>query len=82
MNTILPEKIILLSLQIKLSVTLFGLLIIIGASISWLAESTANRYSLEFYQQLNTPIAMYMTGERQFISQGVANKDSLEDLAH
>ena len=69
------------SLQSKLSLTLFFLLMVIGLSTYMLGQRTANQYSLELYQRLNMPITMYMTDVQQFITNGVANKENLTQLA-
>lgn len=69
------------SLHSKLSLTLFGLLIVVGLSTYMLGQRTANQYSLELYQRLNMPITMYMTDVQQFIQGGVANKENLTQLA-
>lgn len=71
-----------MSLQHKLSIILFALLTTIGLSTWYLAKSTADLYSLEFYQRLNMPIAMYMAGEKAFIQRGIVDRDALTELAH
>ncbi len=69
------------SLQTKLSLTLFFLLMIVGLSTYMLGQRAANQYSLELYQRLNMPITMYMTDVQQFINAGVANRENLTELA-
>jgi signal transduction histidine kinase len=71
----------MMSLQKKLSIALFFLLVALGAFTWLLAQNTANRYSQEFYQRLNMPITMYMVGQRDFFPNGKADHQTLIELA-
>jgi len=69
------------SLFAKLSAALLMIVFLMGAAFFVVDRANSRLYYEELTQKLNSPIAMYVTGQRQLISDGVADLDSLRDLA-
>ena len=65
----------------KLSITLLLMVSLMGAALFVVDRVNTRVYYEELSQSLNAPIAMYVTGQRQLISDGVPDLDSLRDLA-
>ena len=69
------------SLFKKLSVALVLIVTGMGAALFLVDRTFTSAYYEELSQKLNAPIAMYVTEQRQLIDEGVADLDSLRDLA-
>lgn len=65
----------------KLSVALLVIVGLMGGAFLVVDRTNTRAYYEELTQSLNAPIAMYVTGQRQLISDGVADLDSLHELA-
>ncbi len=65
----------------KLSIALLVIVVLIGASFFFVVQFSTRLYYEEITQRLNASIAMYVTGERQLIDDGVVNSESLSLLA-
>ena len=65
----------------KLSIALLVIVGLMGSAF-FIADriNTQNHYE-ELTQRLNAPIAMYVTGQRDLINEGVPDLNSLSDLA-
>jgi signal transduction histidine kinase len=69
------------SLFAKLSVALVLIVVGMGSALFFVDRHYTNAYYEELSQKLNASIAMYVTEQRQLIDGGVADLDSLRDLA-
>lgn len=69
------------SLFAKLSLALLVIVVLMGSAFLFVDRTNSRLYYEELTQKLNAPIAMYVTGQRQLISDGVTDLDSLRDLA-
>ncbi|MBT8102885.1 MAG: HAMP domain-containing histidine kinase [Gammaproteobacteria bacterium] len=65
----------------KLSAALLVIVILMGSVFFVAGRINTQLYYEELTQRLNAPIAMYVTGQRDLISDGVPDLDSLTDLA-
>lgn len=65
----------------KLSIALLLIVACMGTAFFVLDRINTRAYYDELSQRLNAPIAMYVTQQRQLISNGVADLDSLRELA-
>jgi len=65
----------------RLSLAFAGILLLLGLSVMWLSHRTSQDYFLEFTQQLNAPIAMYMADNGDFITGDEVNPLWLSELA-
>jgi len=65
----------------KLSIALLIIVGGMGAAFYFVERINTRTYYEELSQHLNAPIAMYVTQQRQLISNGVPDLDSLRDLA-
>lgn len=65
----------------KLSVALLLIVCGMGAAFFVVDRTYTRAYYEELSQNLNAPIAMYVTSQRQLIADGVPDLDSLRDLA-
>lgn len=65
----------------KLSVALLVIVGLMGAAFFIVDRINTRIYYEELTQRLNSPIAMYVTGQRQLISEGQPDVASLQDLA-
>ncbi|MEM7430308.1 MAG: HAMP domain-containing sensor histidine kinase [Pseudomonadota bacterium] len=65
----------------KISLALLVIVAAMGAAFFFVDRVNTNAYYDELSQKLNAPIAMYVTDQRQLINDGVADLDSLRDLA-
>jgi signal transduction histidine kinase len=65
----------------KLSVALLVIVALIGSGFFFVVEFGTRLYYEEVTQRLNGSIAMYVTGERQLIENGITNNDALALLA-
>ena len=65
----------------KLSVALLIIVGGMGTAFFFIDRVNTQTYYDELSQNLNAPIAMYVTDQRQLISDGIADLDSLRDLA-
>jgi signal transduction histidine kinase len=65
----------------KLSIALLVIVALIGSSFFVVEQFSTRLYYEEITQRLNSSIAMYVTGERQLIEDGVVNGDALSLLA-
>lgn len=70
------------SLPAKLSLALLAIVTLMGATVYVVDRITMRTYYDELSQKLNAPIAMYVTEQRQLISGGVPDLESLTDLAN
>ena len=69
------------SLFAKLAVTLVLIVVGMGAALFFVDRTFTRAYYEELSQKLNASIAMYVTDQRQLIDGGVADLESLRDLA-
>ncbi len=69
------------SLFARLSLAFTGILLVLGLSVLWLSHRNSQDYFLEFTQQLNAPIAMYMAENIDFVDSNVVNPLWLQELA-
>jgi len=65
----------------KLSTALLIIVALMGSAFFVVDRINTRTYYEELTQNLNAPIAMYVTGQRQLISNGVPDLASLRDLA-
>ncbi|NNC65677.1 MAG: HAMP domain-containing protein [Gammaproteobacteria bacterium] len=65
----------------KLSIALLLIVACMGTAFFFLDRINTRAYYDELSQRLNAPIAMYVTQQQQLISNGVADLDSLRELA-
>ena len=65
----------------KLSVALLVIVVLIGSGFFFVVQFSTRLYYEEITQRLNASIAMYVTGERQLIEDGVVNSEALSLLA-
>ena len=65
----------------KLSIALLVIVALMGSAFFVVDRINTRAYYEELTQSLNAPIAMYVTGQRDLISGGVPDLDSLRDLA-
>ena len=65
----------------KLSIAMLLLVGCMGTAFFILDRINTRAYYEELSQRLNAPIAMYVTQQRQLISDGIPDLDSLRDLA-
>ena len=69
------------TLLARLSVAFTGILFLLGLTVLWISHRSSQNYFLEFTQQLNAPIAMYMVENGSFLENGTTNTTWLENLA-
>ena len=69
------------SLYAKLSLALLLIVLLMGSAFFIVDRFHTRAYYEELSQKLNAPIAMYVTEQRQLISNGSPDLDSLHDLA-
>jgi signal transduction histidine kinase len=65
----------------KLCLALLAILGLAGTAFLVVERFSTRLYYEELTQRLNAPIAMYVTGERQLMTDGDIDRDSLESLA-
>lgn len=65
----------------KLSTALLIIVVLMGSAFFVVDRINTRLYYEELTQRLNAPIAMYVTGQRELISNGVPDLDSLRELA-
>jgi len=65
----------------KLSLALIAIVILMGAAFAVVDRINLRVYYEELTQQLNAPIAMYVTGQRELIKNGTPDISSLAELA-
>jgi len=70
-----------MSLYVRLSLVFLVTLMVLGIFSLWIAERSARRYFLEFTQQLNAPIAMYMAENAGLVIDGAVDPRALSSLA-
>lgn len=70
------------SLYARLSLFFLIVLLLMGFFILWLSDRSARHYFLEFNQELNSPIAMYMAQNANLLTDGVPDKQALANLAN
>lgn len=69
------------SLLAKLSLALLLIVLVMGTGFFFVDRIYSRAYYEELSQKLNAPIAMYVTDQRQLITNGVPDLDSLHELA-
>ena len=69
------------SLSTRLSAALLALIVLMGGALFIVDRHNTAVYYEELSQTLNMPIAMYVTEQRQLITNGVPDLDSLHELA-
>ena len=69
------------SLFARLSMALLAIVLSMGAVLFFVERASISAYYEELSQKLNAPIAMYVTEQRQLITDGIPDLDSLHDLA-
>ncbi len=69
------------TLLTKISLALFIIVAAMGAAFFFVDRANTATYYDELSQKLNAPIAMYVTEQRQLITNGVADLESLHDLS-
>ncbi len=65
----------------RLSAALLVVVLLMGGGFFIVEQYSMRNYHEEITQRLNASIAMYVTGERQLIENGVVNEDALSLLA-
>ena len=65
----------------KLSIALIAIVVLMGAAFFVVDRVNTRIYYEELTQKLNAPIAMYVTGQRDLITGGIPDLESLADLA-
>jgi signal transduction histidine kinase len=65
----------------KLSLALLGIVVLTGSAFFLVERYSTQNYYEEITQRLNASIAMYVTGERQLMEDGIVNEDALSLLA-
>ena len=65
----------------KLSVALLVIVVFMGTAFFLADRHNTRLYYEELTQRLNAPIAMYVTGQRDLVNNGVPDLDSLQELA-
>ena len=65
----------------RLSLALLGIVLLAGSAFFMVEQYSTRNYHEEITQRLNASIAMYVTGERQLMENGVVNEDALGLLA-
>jgi signal transduction histidine kinase len=65
----------------RLSAAFLGIILLTGGGFYLVDQFSTRHYYEELTQRLNGSIAMYVTGERQLIEDGVVNHDALALLA-
>ena len=65
----------------RLSLALLVVVLLIGGGFFVVEQYSMRNYHEEITQRLNASIAMYVTGERQLMENGVVNEDALTLLA-
>lgn len=65
----------------KLSAALIAIIVVMGTAFLLVDRMNTRLYYEELTQQLNSPIAMYVTGQRDLITAGKPDLESLADLA-
>lgn len=65
----------------RLSIALLVIVALMGSGLFVVDRINTRLYYEELTQRLNAPIAMYVTGQRQLINRGVADLESLQELA-
>lgn len=65
----------------RLSTALLIIVLLMGTAFFVVDRVNTQLYYEELTQRLNAPIAMYVTGQRQLISNGAPDLDSLRELA-
>lgn len=65
----------------RLSLAFTAILLVLGLSVMWVSHRSSQDYFLEFTQELNAPIAMYMAQNGDFINGNVVNPLWLTELA-
>lgn len=65
----------------KLSLALLGIVVLTGTAFFLVERYSTKNYYEEVTQRLNSSIAMYVTGERQLIEDGIVNSEALTLLA-
>lgn len=69
------------SLYTRLSITFLFILLALGSFILWDTHRSSERYLLEFTQQLNSPIAMYMAENAHLVNAQGLDREALRELA-
>jgi len=69
------------SLYIRLTLAFLAILLALGASLMWLAQSGASQRSLEVTQRLNAPVARYMAETVAFADADGLRGEALAELA-
>ncbi|MEM6514132.1 MAG: HAMP domain-containing sensor histidine kinase [Pseudomonadota bacterium] len=69
------------TLSTRLSAALLTLIVLMGGALFAVDRHNTSVYYEELSQTLNSPIAMYVTDQRQLITNGEADLDSLHELA-
>jgi signal transduction histidine kinase len=69
------------TLYARLSLALLAIVVLAGGAFFAVEQFSTRNYYEEITQRLNASIAMYVTGERQLMENGVVNRQSLELLA-
>ena len=64
----------------RLSLALLGIITLAGGAFFAVEQYSTRNYYEEITQRLNASIAMYVTGERQLMEDGVVNTEALEEL--
>ena len=65
----------------RMSAAFLGITLLSGGGFYLVDQFTTRQYYEELTQRLNASIAMYVTGERQLIKDGVVNREALHLLA-
>lgn len=69
------------TLFVKLSIALLTIVVLMGAAFFVVDRINTRVYYEELTQKLNAPIAMYVTAQRELITAGKPDLESLADLA-
>ena len=69
------------SLHVRLTLVFLAILLVLGASVLWLARTNASERSLEVTQRLNEPVARYMVETVDFADAEGLRGEALAELA-
>lgn len=69
------------TLFVRISLVFFIILLSMGLATLWVSNRNSKAYFLEFTQQLNAPIAMYMAENANLVKNDQLDQQSLEALA-
>ena len=69
------------TLLFRLSLALLAVVLVLGAGFFFVERWSSRLYYEELTQKLNAPIGMYVTSERQLMTDGEVDEEALSTLA-